>query len=363
MKFTITDLEAGSRLDKLLVQLVPGLGRAAAKRLFDEGRVRVVAPERTGRGRVASKGDVAAAGEVIELDLEPDDASGAAIPEPDAPLQVILERHDLVIVDKPAGMPTAPLKPGERGTLANALVGHYPEMANIGFSSREPGLCHRLDTETSGLVLAARTAKAFAALVNALKEARLDKRYLLICQSGDLPEIGAIEIPLAPHPKDRRRVYPCIHPRDVIRYEPRPATTTYRRVALAGLWELVEARAPKAMRHQIRAHFAAIGHPLAGDTLYGGPAAPGLERHALHAEYIAWAGSAEVPAFTARSPLPPDMQAIVGTPDMASDSTAEAAALDDELDDDVDEEDEDDVDEGDEDDDEPSDGADDTGAR
>lgn len=311
MKFTITDLEAGSRLDKLVVQLVPGLGRAAAKRLFEEGRVRVSAADREGRGRRAAKGDVAVAGEVIELDLDPADAGGAAAPEPDAPLTVVLERDDLVVVDKPAGMPTAPLKPGERGTLANALVGRYPEMARIGFSPREPGLCHRLDTETSGLLLAARTARAFAALATALKEGRIDKRYLLIVKSGELPEIGTIEIPLAPHPKDRRRVYPCLHPRDVVRYEPRPAVTTYRRVRVAGAWELVEARAPKATRHQIRAHFAAIGHPLAGDALYGGPEVPGLARHALHAAYISWPGNEDVPAFTARSPLPPDMAALV----------------------------------------------------
>ena len=339
MKFTITDLEAGSRLDKLIIQLVPGLGRAAAKRLFEEGRVRISAPDREGRGRPASKGDVAAAGEILLLDLATESADGAAIPDPDAPLHVVLERHDLVVIDKPAGLPTAPLRPGERGTLANALVARYPEMAKLGFSPREPGLLHRLDTETSGLLLAARTAKAFSALAAALKEGRLDKRYLLVCQAGDLPEMGSIEIPLAPHPKDRRRVYPCVHPRDVVRYEPRPASTTYRRIRQAGLWQLVEARAPRAMRHQIRAHFAALGHPLAGDTLYGGPHAPGLTRHALHAELIAWPGSADVPAFTARSPLPPDLQALVGAAgddDLSLSPPDDASSGDDDDDDDTD---------------------------
>ncbi len=314
MKITITDLEAGTRLDKLLVQAVPGLGRAAAKRLFTEGRVRVSAAE-GGRARRAAKGDVAAAGEVVEIDLEvpgAGGAGGAAVPDPEAPLSIALERDDLVVADKPAGVPTAPLEPGERGTLANALVARYPEMARVGFSPREPGLCHRLDTETSGLVLAARTPGAFATLAGALKEGRLDKRYLLVCLAGDLPELGSIEVPLAPHPKDRRRVYPCLHPRDVARYAPRPAATTYRRVRQVGRWLLVEARAPRAMRHQIRAHFAAVGHPLAGDTLYGGPAVEGLERHALHACYIAWHGDEVVPAFVVTSPLPEDMAALVG---------------------------------------------------
>lgn len=312
MKVTITELDAGTRLDKLLVQLLPGLGRAGAKRLFAEGRVRVLAAGRSGAGRRASKGDVAAAGEVIEIDVDPSEAGGAAVPDPDAPLEVVLERDDLVVVNKPAGVPTAPLDPGERGTLANALVARYPEMASIGFSPREPGLCHRLDTDTSGLVLAARTKDAFAALSVALREGRLDKRYLLICQIGDLPEMGSIEVPLAPHPKDRKRVYPCIHPRDVARYAPRPAATMYKRVRQSGLWELVEARAPKALRHQIRAHFAAVGHPLAGDVLYGGPAVEGLNRHALHAHYIGWGGNDTVPAFVVTSPLPADMTALIG---------------------------------------------------
>jgi 23S rRNA pseudouridine1911/1915/1917 synthase len=312
MKITITELEAGTRLDKLLVQLVPGLGRAGAKRLFTEGRVRVLAAGREGAGRRAAKGDVATAGEVLEIDVEQAEASGAAVPDPDVPLDVVLERRDVVVVNKPAGVPTAPLDPGERGTLANALVARYPEMAKLGFSPREPGLCHRLDTDTSGLVLAARTAEAFATLSIALKEGRLDKRYLLICQIGDLPELGSIEVPLAPHPKDRKRVYPCIHPRDVARYAPRPAATMYKRVRQVGLWELVEARAPKALRHQIRAHFAAVGHPLAGDELYGGPAVDSLARHALHASYIGWGGDQTVPAFVVTTPLPADMAALVG---------------------------------------------------
>src|SRR5262249_10327333 len=162
--------------------------------------------------------------------------------------------------------------------------------------------CHRLDTDTSGLVLAARTKESFEVLTRALKEGRLDKRYLLVCEARDLPETGSIEIPLAPHPNDRRRGYPCIHPPAIARYGPPPPTTSYRKLREQGGWVLVEARAPKAARHQIRAHFAAIGHPLAGDALYGGAAVAGLGRHALHAHYIAWAGDPRVPALVVRSP-------------------------------------------------------------
>jgi 23S rRNA pseudouridine1911/1915/1917 synthase len=315
VRISITGAEAGSRLDKLLVQKVPGLGRAGAKRLFTEGRVRVF-PGGEGRGRRADKGDVAAEHDVIELDLDEAARGSAAVPDPAAPLEIVLETPLVLVVDKPAGQPTAPLDPGERGTVANALLARYPELAGIGFSPREPGLCHRLDTGTSGLVLAARTKQAFETLTHALKEGRLDKRYLVICEAKDLPETGTIDIPLAPHPKDRRRVYPCVHPRDVARYAPRPATTTYTKLSEHGRWALVEVKAPKAARHQIRAHFAAIEHPLAGDVLYGGPEVPELVsgeqgRHALHAHHITWKGDADVPAFTVESALPGDLAKLL----------------------------------------------------
>jgi 23S rRNA pseudouridine1911/1915/1917 synthase len=311
VRIPITPADAGARLDKLIVQKVPGLGRAAAKRLFAEGRVKIV-PGGEGRPRHASKGDVASPNDVIELALEPAESANAAVPDPDAVLHIALETPHLVIADKPAGQPTAPLDPGERGTLANALVARYPELAEIGFSPREPGLCHRLDTGTSGLVLAARTKPAFVALTTALKEGRLDKRYLVLCAAADLPESGSIDIPLAPHPKDRRRVYPCVHPRDVARYAPRPASTAYTVKHVHGDVAVVEVRAPKAARHQIRAHFSAIDHPLLGDVLYGGPPVAGAEgRHALHAHRITWEGDASIPAFTVESPLPPDLAALI----------------------------------------------------
>ena len=316
MRIAITPADAGARLDKLLVQKVPGLGRREAKRLFDEGKVRLVAggaPD--DRGRRAVKGDVAGAGDALDIELPEGAAGSGALPDPEAPLHVLLETPTVVVLDKPAGQPTAPIDAGERGTLANALVARYPETAGVGYSPREPGLVHRLDTGTSGIVLSARTREAFDVLSAALKEGRLDKRYLVICAAADLPEAGTIDIPLAPHPKDTRRVYACIHPRDVARLGPRPASTSYQKLREHGPWALVEVKAPKAARHQIRAHFAAIEHPLAGDALYGGPPLPGgpagETRHALHAHHLVWKGDASVPAFTVESPLPPDLAALL----------------------------------------------------
>jgi 23S rRNA pseudouridine1911/1915/1917 synthase len=299
----------GARLDKAITQLVPELSRARVKRAIELGAVRV-------NGRRVPKGGSVARGDALRIDVAqvldtPAEAS------PGAALKIVLETDEVVVVDKPAGQPTAPIRPGETGTLVNALLGRYPELvpgdgeAYIGHSARDPGILHRLDTETSGAVVVARTAHAFATLKAALKEGRLDKRYLLVCAAEGLPEEGSIEFPLTNHPKDQRRVYPCVHARDVMRYEPREASTRYRVLQRAGNWALVEARVSKALRHQIRAHFAAIGHPLAGDELYGGPVIRALGRHALHAAQVTYEGGAGVPAFDVSVPLPKDMAALL----------------------------------------------------
>jgi len=308
MRITVTAEEAGTRIDKLIVKHVVGIGRAQVKRLFERDRVHTVTA--SGRSRRAQKGEVCETGQVVEVDVE--EQTAAALPDPSVELSIVLETDKVVVIDKPAGQPSAPLEPGEKGTAANGLVARFPEMATIGFSPREPGLCHRLDTDTSGLLLAARTIEAFTTLTGGLRERKIDKRYLLLCAEADLPDTGSIDIPIAPHPKDRRRVLACLHPRDVARENPRPATTTFKVLSRHGEVALVEAVAARALRHQIRAHFAAIDHPLYGDALYGGGSLTGLRRHALHAHRIAWPGDAVVPAFVAMSPLPEELAQFVG---------------------------------------------------
>ncbi|MCL2447535.1 MAG: RluA family pseudouridine synthase [Polyangiaceae bacterium] len=305
----------GARLDKALAELVPELSRARVKRAIDMGAVRV-------NGRRQAKGATVNEGDLLRIDVA-QVADAPAVASAGAPLRVLFETNEVAVVDKLAGQPTAPLRPGEVGTLVNALLGKYPELvpgddgAVVGHSAREPGIVHRLDTETSGAVVVARTPAAFETLKTALKEGRLEKHYLLVCAEQSLPDEGTIEFPLANHPKDQRRVYPCVHPRDVMRYEPRPATTHYRVIRRAGTWALVESKVDKALRHQIRAHFAAIGHPLAGDELYGGHVIRALGRHALHASRVAFGGDGTVGAFDVTVPLPKDMAALLeaGPPD------------------------------------------------
>jgi 23S rRNA pseudouridine1911/1915/1917 synthase len=298
----------GARLDKALARLMPELSRARVKRAIELGAVRV-------NGRRVPKGGNVADGDVVRIDTA-QVIDAPAVGTPGAPLKVLFESDQVVVVDKAAGQPTAPLRPGEVGTLVNAILGRYPELVPnadsfVGHSAREPGIIHRLDTETSGTVVVARTRAAFDALKSALKEGRLDKRYLLVCAEHGLPDEGTIEFPLANHPKDQRRVYACVHPRDVMRYEPRAACTRYRVMQRSGTWALVEASVGKALRHQIRAHFAAIEHPLAGDELYGGPVIRALGRHALHAARVAYAGGGGVDAFDVSVPLPKDIGTLL----------------------------------------------------
>jgi 23S rRNA pseudouridine1911/1915/1917 synthase len=300
-RFVVEASQSGERLDKFVIAVVPGLGRKGARKLFDEGRVRI-------NGKRPRKGDLARQGDQVVIEL-PESAGPNAVPESGAALVVRLETAQAVVVEKPPGQPTAPVEDGEMGTLANALVGHYPEMELVGYSPREPGLVHRLDTDTSGLVLAARSEAAFDVLSKGLKAGIIEKRYFLIVHGAGLASSGEIGIPIAHHPKDQKRMYPCVHPRDVARYRPRQANTTFRVLRVTGEWALVEARAGVAIRHQLRVHFASIGHPLAGDGLYGGPAASGLTRHALHASYVGWRGDAVVPALEAHSPLAADLVA------------------------------------------------------
>jgi 23S rRNA pseudouridine1911/1915/1917 synthase len=292
----VTETENGVRLDRLLVTHVPGLGRKRARELFAEGRV-------TLNGRRSKAGVPAKTGDTVAVEL---DAPGVAA-EAEQPLDVRYESAEVVIVEKPAGQPTAPIRPDEVGTLANAVAARYPKTLGVGHQPREPGLLHRLDTQTSGLVIVALSPRAFETLNRAMGTERLTKRYLAIVE-GNLAGEGSIDWPLGPDPTKKGRVaaYPT-PPRGYFR----EATTHFRVISERGGRKLVELQVARAFRHQVRAHLAALGAPLVGDALYGGPPFPeGGERHALHASYVAWAGDPTLPSFRVESGLPDDMRLL-----------------------------------------------------
>lgn len=290
--------EAGTRLDVILVQRIDGLSRARARRLIQDGQVRV-------NGSRARKGARLGPGDQVELDSVPSPVDFVPEPNLQLPLVVVYEDTELVIVDKPAGMPSHPLRAHERGTLANALLARYPEMAGVGYGNREPGLLHRLDNDTSGLVIAARSDMVFQVLRDRLKAGEIDKAYLALVDGELAPQV--VRLPIAPHPSDPRRVQVC-EPEHPSAREAETRVVSARRVGSA---TLVEVRAPVAVRHQIRAHLAAIGHPLVGDALYGGPHQTGLDRHFLHASEVVLAHPTRPTVVRAHAPLPPELEAVL----------------------------------------------------
>lgn len=300
----VVEDDAGTRLDVFLVRRVEGMSRAKARRMIEEGSVRVNA-------RRARKGARIASGDRVHLDAMPEPTDFPAIPDPELPLTVCYEDPHLVIVDKPSGMPAHPLRPDERGTLASALVARYPEMDHVGYAQREPGILHRLDNETSGLLIAARSERAFEVLRVMLMNGRIDKRYQALVVGN--PGRYAIDAPIATHPGDPRRVHACLDPLDRRRSKARPATTEILRAEAIGSGHaLLEVKAPIAVRHQIRAHLAAIGHPLVGDWLYGAPSIEDFPRHFLHASRLAFDHPLDRDVqIDVASPLPEALEAVV----------------------------------------------------
>ncbi len=301
--FEVTADEAGRRLDVALVRRLDGLGRAGAKKLVEQGAVRV-------NGKKVRKGAVLARGDVVEVTDLPGGADFDAEPDPAVPLEIVVEDPAFVVASKPAGVPTHPLHAGETGTAAGGLVARYPEMAGVGYSRREPGVCHRLDNDTSGLLLAARDDAAFERLTEQLKSGSMDKRYLALC-AGRLSAPRTIDLPIANDPKNRRVVRVCEDPRDIVRLGGRDALTEVLTARPMGRFTFVEVRACTARRHQVRAHLAAIGHPLAGDELYGGPPLPGLDGHFLHASLLAFAHPVTGAPVEARASLPDRLEAVM----------------------------------------------------
>lgn len=289
----VDEAGAGQRID-VLVGDKTGLSRAKVKALFEAGSVRL-------NGRKAKKGVSVAAGDRIEVELPEAAEHAGAAPDPSLNLTVLHEDPALVFVAKPAGMPSQPLQPGELGTVANFLMTRYPEMATVSDDPREAGLCHRLDVETSGVLLAARTREAWQAMRAAFSAERtVEKRYLALVR-GPIADEGEIEVPLA-HAGDH------VVPSEA---EGRPALTIFKVLRRKGSWSLVDVTLVTGVLHQVRAHLAAIGAPIVGDALYGGQAYPGLTRFFLHAASLAVSNPVSQREVKVECPLPPELQQVL----------------------------------------------------
>ncbi|MBL8917844.1 MAG: RluA family pseudouridine synthase [Myxococcaceae bacterium] len=285
----------GQRVDLFVGERL-SLSRNRLKALFEAEAVRV-------DGRKVKKGASLTAGQTVVVDLQ--DAPSGAVADAGVPLAILYEDDALLAVDKPAGVPTQPIDPGETGTVANALVARQPELAAVGDDPREAGLCHRLDVETSGVLLAAKTKDAWKAMRAAFSEpGGVDKRYLALVR-GPLADEGEIDLPLV-HAGDHVR--PALEGE-----EARPARSSFRVLKRKGVVSLVEVRLFTGVLHQVRAHLSAIGAPIVGDTRYGGRAAEGLSRFFLHAASLEFEHPVSRRLVRVESPLPAELKAVAAS--------------------------------------------------
>ena len=277
---------AGGRLDVFLAGVAGS--RAAAQRLIDDGLVLVDGVARPKRHAVA-------AGERVLVRA----AAAAAAPEPEAPparFTIAYEDEHLLVVDKPPGVVVHPARRNLTGTLAQALAGRSAG----GDDPRRPGIVHRLDRDTSGLLVAARSEPAYERLKAMLKAREITREYLALVEGRPGARSGTIDAPLGRDRRVRTRVSTDTD-------EPRPAVTHFETERLFERFTLLRVRLETGRTHQVRAHLKAIGHPVAGDPEYGRRGLLGLDRQFLHAARLAFAHPVSGERLEIRSPLPDDL--------------------------------------------------------
>ena len=291
---------AGERLDKAVVEAVGKLSRTHAQRLIKEGLV--VVDGKPGKPALRLDG-----GERVEVRIPPPPPLEAA-PE-DIPLRVIYEDDDLAAIDKPAGMVVHPAHGNRKGTLVNALLARWPQVAGVGGRDRA-GIVHRLDKDTSGIILIAKTEAARLALMAQFAARTVEKCYTALVHGHPPTPEGIIEAPVGRDPRQRKQM--------AVLRAGRAATTAYRVLARYEEHALLEAIPKTGRTHQIRVHLAFIGCPIVGDAVYGRRAALraaqqslGLRRHFLHAGGLVFTSPRTGERIALEAPLPPALQAIL----------------------------------------------------
>ena len=263
--------ESGERIDALLAHTVEGLSRSAAQRLLEEGNVLL-------HGQPVRKNYKCVAGDCFEVCLPPPE-DVELVPQ-DIPLAVAYEDGDLIVVNKPRGLVVHPAPGHPDGTLVNALLFHCGDsLSGIGGEKR-PGIVHRIDKDTSGLLIVAKNDFAHQALSEQLKDRSLSRTYEAVVRGTLREDSGTVDRPIGRHPTDRKRMA-------VTEKNSRPAVTHWEVIARYRGYTHVRCHLETGRTHQIRVHMASIGHPLLGDFTYGAPSPEkGLEGQCLHARQL-----------------------------------------------------------------------------
>lgn len=287
--FPVTVTEPG-RADAVLSAAVDGLTRSAAQKWMEEGRVML-------NGKPVKKNAPLKPGDTL-LVSPPQPQDIDLIPQ-DIPLDIVYEDDDVVVVNKPVGMVVHPAPGHPDGTLVNALLYHCKESLSGINGERRPGIVHRIDRDTSGLLIVAKNDKAHLALAEQLQDHSLFRLYHAVVVGGFKEESGTVDAPLARHPVDRKRMAVCRNG------EGREAITHWQVVDSQGGYSHITCRLETGRTHQIRVHMASIGHPLVGDQVYGSKKPfPGLAGQCLHAACLTFTHPTTGERMTVEAPLP-----------------------------------------------------------
>lgn len=283
---------SGERLDKFLDRHCPDISRSRLQALIAQGCVAV-------DGNAVKPSTRLRLQQIVELRI-PEPALSALTPQR-IPLNIAYEDAHLLVVDKPAGLTAHPAPGHPDNTLVNAVLALCPDLQGIGGSIR-PGIVHRLDKDTSGLMVVAKNEGAHKRLAEQLKRRAFTKAYIALVHGSVSPAEAVIEAPIGRANSDRKRM--------AIVQGGRDAATRYRVMQRFSAHTLVEVRPTTGRTHQIRVHFASLGYPLVGDATYGKPH-PGLNRHFLHASTLGFRHPADDEYREFSAPLPPELQVFL----------------------------------------------------
>jgi 23S rRNA pseudouridine1911/1915/1917 synthase len=306
-EFTVPEELEGIRLDRCLAELNPDWTRSRARKLIDGDHV--LLNSATGKASTAVH-----AGDTVVVDEPP--LRALEVEAEDIPLDVIHEDGDLLIVNKPAGLVIHPAAGNPSGTLVNALLHHCQDLSGIGGVER-PGIVHRLDKDTTGIIVVAKSDRAHLALSIAFRRHTIRKTYFAVCYGTPKAAEGVIEAAIDRHPRQRHEM--------AVVSEGRPARTFYRVEQEFAGTSIVSCQPVTGRTHQIRVHMAHIGHAIVGDPLYAGrqwrnladprvqAACRSFPRQALHARRIAFEHPVTKEDVEFEAPLPPDLEELLGT--------------------------------------------------
>ena len=285
----------GERADSFLARTVEGLTRSAAQRLLEEGAVRK-------NGAPVKKNEKLTEGDTLILSL-PEPEPVDILPQ-DIPLDVVYEDDDVIVVNKPVGMVVHPAAGHQDGTLVNALLHHCGDSLSGINGELRPGIVHRIDRDTSGLLIAAKNDFAHLGLAEQLQDHSLYREYEAICVGNLREDQGTVNAPIARHRTDRKRM--AVDP------EGREAVTHWTVLERLSGYAYIQCRLETGRTHQIRVHMASIGHPLLGDVVYGSKRPyPGLAGQCLHARRLSFVHPRTGERIMVECPLPDWFQAVL----------------------------------------------------